>query len=232
MQPSSKFLLALACTLAVGVRALSEDIGRGQFPANVSDRAVAPVSIPPVSEPSPSGHDRGVTRYATGSDGDHGLEAAIVAEQVLARATLYTVRLQFTSGAQQSIAVTAPPGGLQPEMRDMTGDSVPNDVVLTSKLLCSPLVVLLNDGHDHLIVAVPPDSFVPGEGQASGPHQVHRASAMVSSGFKLRSLTNSGGLFLPQSQQNFLSPVSQITTKLAVYTSDSGRAPPVSVAQI
>jgi hypothetical protein len=94
-----------------------------------------------------------------GVKADHSLEAAIVAEQVFARYSLYTVRLQFASGAEQSIAITAPPGGLRPEMWDMSGDNVPNDLVLTSRLLRSPLIVLLNDGHDHLTVAVSPDSF-------------------------------------------------------------------------
>jgi hypothetical protein len=232
MQPSPKFLLALAFTLAVGLRAHSQDIGHGQFRADVGNHGSASSSIPVVSEPSASGNHWGVTRYATGSDGDHSLEAAIVAEQVFARYTLYTVRLQFASGAEQSIAVAAPPGGLQPEMRDMSGDSVANDLVLTSRLLRSLLVVLLNDGHDHLTVAVSPGSFASGEGRASGPHQVHRASALLSYGFKLRALSNGGGLFLPQPQPNFLSPISQIVTKPAGYTSSSGRAPPALVTQI
>jgi hypothetical protein len=35
-------------------------------------------------------------------------------------------------------------------MRDMSGDSVANDLVRTSKLLGLPPIVLLNEGHDHL----------------------------------------------------------------------------------
>jgi hypothetical protein len=69
---------------------------------------------------------------------------------ISARLTLYTVRLQFASGAEQSISVAAPPGALQPEMRDMSGDSVANDLVLSPKLLGLPPIVLLNEGHDHL----------------------------------------------------------------------------------
>jgi len=232
MQPSPKFFLALAFTLAVGVRAHSQDIGRGQFQAEVSNHASASSSIPVLPEPSASGNHWGITRYATGSDGDHSIEAAIVAEHVFARYTLYTVRFQFASGVEQSIAVTAPPGGLQPEMRDMSGDSVPNDLVLTSRLLRSSLIVLLNDGHDHLTVAVSPGSFASGEGRASGPHQVHRATALVPPGFKPKALANGGGLFLPQPQQNFPSSTSQIVTKPAGYTSSSGRAPPALVTQI
>ena len=90
---------------------------------------------------------RAVVRYATRFEGDHSLDAATVTESISAPCTLYTVRLQFASGAEQSISVTAPPGGLQPEMRDMSGDSVANDLALTSKLLGLPPIVLLNEGH-------------------------------------------------------------------------------------
>jgi hypothetical protein len=232
MKPSRKLLLALAFTVTGSVRAHSQDGTRGPLEAAVNNTAPAATSIPVAVAPSAFGNHREVTRYATGFDGDHSLDTAIVAEQVFARFTLYTVRLQFASGAEQSIAVTAPPGGLQPEMRDMSGDSVPNDLVLTSRLLHSPLIVLLNDGHDHLTAAISQGSFASGEGRASGPRQVHRASALVSSGFKLKSLANRGGLFLSQSQHNFLSPISRIVTKHAGYTSSSGRAPPALVAQI
>jgi hypothetical protein len=232
MRSSSKFLLALAFTLAVGVGAHSQDMGRSQVRAGASNHASNFSWFPVAPEPSALGNNREVSRYATGFDGDHSLEAATVVEQAFARFTLYTVRLQFASGAEQSIAVTAPPGGLQPEMRDMSGDSVPNDVVLTSKLLRSPLVVLLNDGHDHLTVAVSPGSFVSGEGRVSRPRQVQGASALVSSGFKLRALANGGGLFLPQPQQNFSSPISRIVAKHADYTCSSERAPPALVTLI
>ena len=232
MRPGSKSLLALAFTLSIGVRAHSQDMGRGQVRAEVSNHASTFSLIPAALERSALGNNREVSRYATGFDGDHSLEAATVVEQAFARFTLYTVRLQFASGAEQSIAVTAPPGGLQPEMRDMTGDSVPNDVVLTSKLLRSPLVVLLNDGHDHLTVAVSPGSFASGEGRASRPRAVHGASALVSSGFKLRALANGGGLFLPQPRQNFSSPISRIVTKHARFACSSERAPPALLTQI
>ena len=232
MKPSPKFLLALAFTLSIGVRAHSQDMTRGRLPAGASKTAPTATSVPVAPASSALGHHREVTRYATEFDGDHSLDAAIIAEQVFARFTLYTVRLQFASGAEQSIALRAPPGGLQPEMRDMSGDSVPNDLVLTSRLLHSPLVVLLNDGHDHFTVVDSSGFSASHEDRASGPHQVHRASALVSSGFKARGLTDGGGLFLPQPQQNFLSPISQTVTKHVGYTSSSGRAPPALATKI
>jgi hypothetical protein len=174
----------------------------------------------------------GITRYVTEHDGDHSLEAAIAAEQVFARYSLYTVRLQFASGAEQSIAITAPPGGLRPEMRDMSGDSVPNDLVLTSRLLRSPLIVLLNDGHDHLTVAVSPDSFASGEGRALGARQTHSASALMSSNFKAGGLTNGGALFHPRPEENLLSPITQRVAESPKNSSSSGRAPPALLTQI
>jgi hypothetical protein len=44
-------------------------------------------------------------------------------------------------------------------MRDMSGDSVANDLVLTSKLLGLPPIVLLDEGHDHLTVASSPGAL-------------------------------------------------------------------------
>jgi hypothetical protein len=140
MKAIPKLLLGLALTLAVGACAQSETFDRGQFDAEISGHAAAAPDFVAWA------NHREVTRYATAFDGDHSLEAATVDEQAFARYTLYIVRLKFASGTEQSLAVVAPPGGLQPEMRDMSGDSIPNDLVLNSRLLRSPLVVMLNDG--------------------------------------------------------------------------------------
>jgi hypothetical protein len=230
MKLLAKLSLTLALALSMEASAWPQEVVRGQVQVRVVKRASVRSSTPAAPVSSTMGNYRGTTRrYATEFDGDHSLEAATVAEQVFAQYSLYTVRLQFASGAEQSIAVTAPPGGLQPEMRDMSGDSVPNDVVLTSKLFHWPLVVLLNDGHDHLTVAISPESLASGEDQASGPHQAPRASPLVSSGFKTGGLTNGGGLFLPRLQEDLFSPIVQIVVMLADYTSSSGRAPPALV---
>jgi hypothetical protein len=218
MKAIPKLLLGLALTLAVGVGAQSETVARGQIPTDISGHAA-------VASGSVANH-REVTRYDTAFDGDHSLEAATVAEQAFARYTLYVVRLKFTSGTEQSLAVVAPPGGLQPEMRDMSGDSVPNDLVLSSRLLRFPLVVMLNNGHDQLTMAISPGSFAPGEGRASGPHEFHSSLALASGSFKLKALANSEGLVLPQLGQSFLSSVAEILTPHARCATASGRAPP------
>jgi hypothetical protein len=227
-----QLVLALACTLSIGVGVYSQHIARAQLRTNSGSRARAVSSIPNATEPPVLSNHRKVARYATRFDGDHSLDAATVTEMVSAPYTLYTVRLQFASGAEQSIVVTAPPGGLQPEMRDMSGDSVANDLVLTSKLLGLPPIVLLNEGHDHLALAISSGSFASGEDRASGAHQIHRGMALVSAKFKPGELSNSCGLHYAQAQEDLLLPIAQIFGKTADHTSSSGRAPPAFVARI
>ncbi len=232
MKPIPKLLLALAFALSSGLRVPSQDIGRDHFQARVSSPVPPFFSIPVASEPSSLGILPTITHYATRFDGDHSLEGATVVEQAYADYTLYTVRLQFASGAEQAVVIMAPPGGLLPEMRDMSGDSIPNDLVLTSRLFGWPLIVLLNEGHDHLTVAISTGASTTGEGRASGPHQVYRASALVNSGFKRGGLTDGGGLHYTQLEGKLLSPLARVLTKHADGSSTSGRAPPAPAIQI
>jgi hypothetical protein len=227
-----QLVLSLAFTASIGVGAHSEDISREQLRTDSRSDAHAVSSITSASELTALSNHRKVARYATRFEGDHSLEAATVTEMVSARYTLYTVRLQFASGTEQSIVVTAPPGGLQPEMRDMSGDSVANDLVLTSKLLGLPPIVLLNEGHDHLTVAISPGAFTSGEHRASGSHEVYRGLALLSAKFKPGELSNCGGLHYAQAQENLLSAIALIFAKPADCTSSSGRAPPAFVARI
>jgi hypothetical protein len=223
-----QFLLALAFALFASADARAQEMACGRFQTNANHGGLtaAASSISGVPEATGASNPRKVTRFATRSEGDHSLEAMTVDEQLFARYSLYTVRLQFASGAEQSLAVTAPPGGLRPEMSDMSGDNVPNDVVLTSGLLRIPLVVLLNEGHDHLTVAISPGSFSSGEDQASGPKKIHHASALLRSGFRSPGRTNDGELFSLQLQGNSLFRIAQVLTKDASHTPASGRAPP------
>lgn len=214
----------------LGVRAHSQELARGQLQTDT--RALAFSSMSMALEEPHLGHHRRMTRYSTRFDGDLSLDAAIVTEQAFARYTLYEVQLQFACGAEQSIVVSAPPGGLQPEMQDMSRDSIPNDLVLTSGLLRLPLIVLLNEGHDHLTVAISPGSFTSDERRASGPGEVHRASALPTSGFRTGSFPSSGGMRLSQFQANFFPSPARFTANYADYASRSGRAPPAVVTRI
>jgi hypothetical protein len=232
MKLRPQLVLGLAFTLFSVVRVYSQEVACGQRQADRISLAHAVSPVPNTSEPSALNHSRMVARYATRFEGDHSLDAATVTELISAPLTLYTVRLQFASGAEQSISVTAPPGGLQPEMRDMSGDSIANDLVLTSKLLGLAPIVLLNEGHDHLTVAISPGSFASGEDRASGSQQIHRGLALLSAKFRPGELRNAGGQHAPQAQENLLSPIAQIFAEPAEPTSSSGRAPPALVARM
>jgi hypothetical protein len=217
--------LALAFTLSIGGNAYSQDRNLNPLTAHSANNSW---EFSPPSEPSQMAKHGKVTKYATGLDGDHTLDAATVAERAFARYTLYTVRVQFASGAEQSIALMAPPGGLKPEVRDMSGDRVPNDLVFTSMLFRSPLIVLLNDGHDHLTVAISPGSFASGENGLSSQHQLPRVAALGASRFKAGGLRNGEGFFSPQLQESLLFPVARSVAITSDLASSSGRAPPRS----
>jgi hypothetical protein len=177
---------------------------------------------------------RGIERDALSFDGDRRLEVAIAVDDIRPAYAHYTIRLQLPSGAEQSIAVSAPPGGLRPEVRDMTGDNVRNDLILAPALLQWPLTVLVNDGHDHFVLAVsaaPPESLSSKEAQASkGDNQT--TEALRSAGFKTGAPSSDGRLSVPQSQQATLGPGAQAEPKRLCHSSSSGRAPPMLVTEI
>jgi len=202
-------------------------VARGRLQAGFINNMAKPFSVSATPESSTLGNHSEVTRYAMGFEGDRSLDVATIVEQAFAGYARYTVRLRFASGAEQSIAVIAPPGGLRPEMRDMTGDEVPNDVVLTPALFRWPPAVLVSDGHDHFAVAISiafPSLF--GEGKASKARSVQDAAALASSGFKVGARANRGGLSLPQPQKTILPPLAQTVGDRSGHTSHSGRAPP------
>ena len=87
-------------------------------------------------------------------DADSALRAEAVVSENLAPSTGYTIDVRLADGTEQLIPITAPPGGLQLQVRDMTGDNVQNDLVVRPALTHWPLIVLLNDGHNHFTVAI------------------------------------------------------------------------------
>ena len=87
-------------------------------------------------------------------DAGSALGAEAIVSENLAPSTRYTIDVRLADGSEQLIPITAPPGGLQLEIRDMTGDNVQNDLVVRPALTHWPLIVLLNDGHDHFTVAI------------------------------------------------------------------------------
>jgi hypothetical protein len=232
MKYSPKFLWALAVALTIGIGARGQEMDHARFQANPGSLGYTPSFL--LSIPAPSGGSdlRGGTRFATRFEGDHSLDAAIVTEHIFAPHTFYTIRLRFASGIEQSIVLTAPPGGLQPEMRDMNGDNVPNDLVLTPVLVRLPLIVLVNEGHDHLTVAISPGEFLLSEERANGSRPFHHVPVFRSSGFKLAGFSNSRRLPLPQLQDHLCSLADRMLTNPSACAYSPGRAPPAPVTNI
>jgi hypothetical protein len=174
-----------------------------------------------------------VRNYFLDFDGDHSLDTATVIEQVSAGYTKYTVQLHLASGAEQSVEVSAPPGGLQVEMHDMTGDKIPNDVVLRPALVRWLPTILVNDGHEHFEIAVAstdPSSFSSSEDLGSRRRDSQTFALLMSSGFEAVHLPNSRRLFNPQARECLLSSFTQTITDCLSHASSSGRAPPLVTA--
>ena len=174
------------------------------------------------------------SRRATDIDGDRVLDIATVVEQPSARYARYTVQLQLASGAEESIAVVAPPGGLQLKMLDMTGDNVANDLILIPTLVRWPLTVLLNDGHDHYTVAITghlPYRVGSGEERASSSQHVQSIAALLSSAFESNCLANVRTLFSPQMDSKLLFSTALSVAEHLSFLSSAGRAPPASLTK-
>lgn len=193
--------------------------------AGFSD-AIAP---PPPAPPSRVE----VKNYLMGFAGDHSLDAATVVEQASAGYAKYTVRLRLASGAEQSVVVAAPAGGLQIEMHDMTGDHVANDVVLRPALLRSLPTVLVNDGHDHFAVVV--SATASGtcssrEGLGSRERDAQTFAFLRSFGFRVVCLPQGKRLLVPQRQRSSADLSARKFTQGMDHASSPGRAPPVLAA--
>lgn len=171
-----------------------------------------------------------IRNYFMDFDGDHSLDVATVIEQPSAGFTKYIVQLHLASGAEQSVVVSAPPGGLQVEMHDMTGDKIQNDVVLRPALLRWLPTVLVNDGHEHFEIAVSgtdPSSFSSSEDLGSRHRDSQTFALLMSSGFKALHLPNRRRMSDPQLQECLFSSFTQMVSDRLGHASSPGRAPPL-----
>jgi hypothetical protein len=220
-------VLMLALCVALLDHAASSSRGSHHTNAKASPSALgAPIAFA-------SNNHSEVRNYFMDFAGDHSLDVATVIEQPSAGYTKYTVQLHLASGAEQSVVVSAPPGGLQVEMRDMTGDKVQNDVVLRPALVRWLPTVLVNDGHEHFEVAVAstdPSSFSSSEDLGSRRRDSQTFALLMSSGFKAVHLPNSRRLFDPQLQECLFSSITQTVTDRLGHASSPGRAPPLVTA--
>jgi hypothetical protein len=243
MRPGTSIGLKLGIVLWAGALGLTLSLSAGAWESphdmhRIGNRVYATkfgqesFSTPTVLEPTGASNHQQVTQYAMDFDGDHSLDLATVIEQAVGRYVRYTVQLRLASGTEQSIDVTAPSGGLELEMQDMSGDRVPNDIILRPALARWLPTILLNDGHDHFAVVISgtdPGFFAFGQELASRGSEDQGTIALISSGFKAGRPVNHGGLFLPQFQEEFHSPTTQTNAKSLRHSSSSGRAPPTHV---
>lgn len=223
--------LAGLCALAIGAFAPG---ARRLAGFNRGDRPYAkPAAKAPLAgagnSATLSAHPR-VRNYFLDFAGDHSLDQAVVTERVAAGFAHYTVSLRLASGAEQSLVVAAPLGGLQIEMHDMTGDHVQNDVVLRPALLRWPPTVLVNDGHNHFAVLAS-GANPSGISSRENLDPFRRDGAAVVllrfSGFKTIQVPHSRGFLVPQLEQSLLSPFGQSSPWGIEHASASGRAPPI-----
>jgi len=210
-------------------------LDRAPVSSRVSHRRDARTSLSTsaIAANSPSDNHSEIRNYFMDFAGDHSLDVATVIEQPTTGYTKYTVQLHLASGVEQSVIVSAPPGGLQVEMHDMTGDKVPNDVVLRPALVRWLPTVLVNDGHEHFDIAVSgtdPRSFSSNEDLGSRRGDTQSFALLISSGFKAVHLPDSRRPFDLQLQECLFSSVSQTITDRLGHTSSPGRAPPPVIA--
>ena len=230
------FLTAvLALTLALSAEAQERsgfgDVSRDQAQWCLNSTISEPASTPAAAESLALGKRIEVTNYVMDFEGDHSLDVATVVEQAFSGYASYMIHLHLASGAEQSIAVTAPPGGLRLEMHDMTGDKVPNDLVLRPTLIHWLPTVLVNDGHDHFAVAISNhlvDSLSSGQYLQSRGSDARGTAALMSSGLKAGGLTRGRELF-PHLRKLPLAPATQAVVPRWEVATSSGRAPPTHI---
>jgi len=174
-------------------------------------------------DPRPSS---GIAPNAFGRDGNFVSDGALN----VPASTHYSVHVRVGDDSDEVVPVTAPPGGLQLQVLDMSGDNVRNDIVLRPALVHWPLIVLLNDGHDHFTVAISADlpDQVDSDTRASGESRVPHNLALVSSSFASDLDASNCRAFVPILHSQLLVP----KVRRAVCGMDGipilGRAPPAA----
>jgi hypothetical protein len=234
---ASRLLLPFVALLCVMPQAFAQGApGAGRTRVQASElNAALSLSVPAAPGRVVNTSRREVTRRAMGLEGDYSLDLVTVVAQDSPRFVHYAIRLRFASGTEQSIAITAPPGGLQLEMRDMTGDRVANDLLLTPALPSWAPAVLINDGHDHFTVAIPggfEGSLGSDRGRLSEPDNASAIAALLSSGFEMSGLTGEREMLIPELQTPFVFASQKTVAKLCPASPQPGRAPPASSVAI
>jgi hypothetical protein len=197
-------------------------------------RTVLPRIRSAISHDSSAPENQGASQQTIGFEDKESLNAAAVVSENLSLSTRYTVRVRLSGGNEQVISINAPPGGLQLEVRDMTGDDVRNDLILRPALIHWPLIVLLNDGHDHFTVAISATlpSSVDSGSRASRSRQNPETAALTSSSPKAGPQASSRQIPGSTLQRGFLPPLAQRVANQLAHRSVLGRAPPPFATRI
>jgi hypothetical protein len=219
------FLLALC---AFGVLVFGAAAAHSSALPRHPMRTVLPRLRSTISHDSSAAENHSASPKAFGLQRDQRLNAAAVVNENLSLSTRYTLHVRLSGGDEQVISITAPPGGLQLEVRDMTGDDVRNDLILRPALIHWPLIVLLNDGHDHFTVAISATlpSSVDSGSRASRTRQIPETAALTSSSPKAGPQASSRQILGSTLQRGFLPPVAQRVANQVAHRSVLGRAPP------
>ena len=225
------FVLALC---ALGVLVFGAAAAHSSATPRRPMRTVLPRIRSANSLDSSAPQNQGAWRQMFGFEDKESLNAAAVVNQNLSLSTLYAVRVRLSGGNEQVISITAPPGGLQLELRDMTGDDIRNDLVLRPALIHWPLIVLLNDGHDHFTVAISATvpSSVDSGSRASRSRQNPETAALASSSPKAGPQASSRQILGSTLQRGFLPPLAQRVAIQVAHRSVLGRAPPAFATRI
>lgn len=224
--------LALMFILPWRLVAHPQERRAGQLPPRFTLNEAGSISVPLVPEGERSSQ---VTHHLTGFYDDRSLDVAIAVEQISTRYIRYTVQLRLPSGVRQSLAVNAPPGGLEAEVRDMTGDDVRNDLVLTPALFPWLSTILVNDGRDHFEVAHSggcSGSLSPGGDVGRGQRDCRSAAALARSGLHPGGLAKVEGLFLLQQRETRFTPLTQTSRSRFEHSPSLGRDPPVPTTSL
>ena len=225
------FILALC---ALGVLVFGAAAAHSSTMPQRPMRTVLPRLRSANSLDSAAAESHGASWQMFGFEDKESLNAAAVVNENLSLSTRYTVRVRLSGGNEQVISINAPPGGLQLEVRDMTGDDIRNDLVLRPALIHWPLIVLLNDGHDHFTVAISATSpsSVDSGSRASRSRQNPETAALASSSPKAGPQASSRQILGSTLQRGFLPPLAQRVAIQVAHRSVLGRAPPAFATRI
>ncbi len=225
------FILALC---AFGVLVFGAAAAHSSATPRRPMRTVLPRIRSTISLDSSAPQNQGASQETIGFEDKESLKAAAVVNENLSLSTRYTVRVRLSGGNEQVISITAPPGGLQLELRDMTGDDVRNDLVLRPALIHWPLIVLLNDGHDHFTVAISATlpSSVDSGSRASRTRQIPETAALTSSSPKAGPQVSSRQILGSTLRRGLLPPLAQRVANQMAHRSVLGRAPPAIPTRI